>query len=495
VNNLQWSDPAYETIARLISARTGLSFRSDQRHASERGIQRAMKRSQVNSLDRYVELIQYDVQTLNDAIDELTIGETYFFREPKHFAHIRRVILPGIRQLRGEGHQVRIWSAGCASGEEAYSLAIVCEEEGIGETSHILATDISAMALSRAREATYREWSFRGEGAAVAKKYLTFKHDRYKLDERIARRVQFEFLNLALDMYPSFATGTKGLDLILCRNVLIYFDRETVRAVARRLYDSLSDGGWLIAASGDPPMNEFAAFETVLSEDGVFYRRPTTNRTSNFQTLLEKLSEEATATRPIDEETVKFRVDEETVNFGRTASANAGNESHLKLSLAEAKIALDRGEYDQVVELTEGWSSDATACVLHLKALANIDTSLAVKKCKDFVQRHSLSPELQFLHAVLLMELNLDVEAVQAAQSAVFLDRTSPAAHFLLGSILQRRGSIDAAQRHFRNARNLCLSRPRDERVPMAESETAGGLAAAAEKRMVVLDAAKRNKI
>ena len=93
--------------------------------------------------------------------------------------------------------------------------------------------------------------------------------------------MRFEYLNLALDLYPSIATGTRNLDLILCRNVLIYFGRETVKAVARRLFDSLAEGGWLLLAAGDPIIDDYAPFETIVTEKGVAYRRPLAPRLSN----------------------------------------------------------------------------------------------------------------------------------------------------------------------------------------------------------------------
>src|SRR5262249_141034 len=154
--------------------------------------------------------------------------------------------------------------------EEAYSLAILFDQEGLGDSCHLLATDISQKALSRAREAVYGDWSLRGENNTAALPYLipnnpqaprrvfeaagfaperNGKADIYRVIERIRGRAIFQPLNLALDTYPSFANGTWGMDLILCRNVLIYFDRETVRRVAERLYRTLADGGWLVTAA------------------------------------------------------------------------------------------------------------------------------------------------------------------------------------------------------------------------------------------------------
>jgi chemotaxis protein methyltransferase CheR len=156
-------------------------------------------------------------------------------------------------------------------------------------------------------------------------------------------------------------------------------------------------------------------------------------------------------------------------------------------SLREARAALLRGDYDGAVRWIEGHRGDPEACVVHIKALANIDTLRAAHAAAEAAQRHALSPELHYLHAVLLMEVNRDVEAVQAARRAVFLDRSLAIAHFVLGSILQRRGVLPEAQRYFRNARDLCAARPPDEIVPLTDGEAAGRLAAAAEVQLHTL--------
>ena len=163
-------------------------------------------------------------------------------------------------------------AAGCASGEEAYSLAILLLEEGLAGQCRLLATDLSRATLVKARRGIYGAWSLRGEGALAARPYLHGHGNHYVVDEVVRRLVTFDQLNMALDFDPACATGVRGMDLILCRNVLIYFDHKTVRTVARRLYESLAEGGWLITASTDPPLAGEAPFEIVATDHGVFYR-------------------------------------------------------------------------------------------------------------------------------------------------------------------------------------------------------------------------------
>jgi chemotaxis protein methyltransferase CheR len=447
-----------------------------------------MAKSSVADVSQYARLLANDDQTLDDLIVELTVGETYFFREPLQFDYIQRHILSEIHASRGPEHTIRMWSAACASGEEAYSLAILCEQQGLSEATDILATDISSEALAKARQATYSDWSLRGEGGSQAKEFLTLRDGQYHLQQQIRDRVRFEFLNLALDVYPSWITGTKARDLILCRNVLIYFDRDTVRAVAERLYDCLADRGWLILASGDPAIDNYAPYETVVTDAGVFYRKPSSQTVVTPRAHSWGLSANWTSSRNVAAASHPPRDDQRVESAGTPTDRSASGPSPSPLN--EASEALARGDYARAIQLTADQSPDPAACVLRVKAMANIDTQEAEAECGRLAELHPLMAELHYLHGVLLMELHRDEEACQAVQRAVFLDRTLAIAHFLLGSIRQRRGQLEAAQRSFRNARNLCAALPDQEMVTLSDHETNGQLARAAEMHLGMIEAA-----
>jgi chemotaxis protein methyltransferase CheR len=262
--------PPLEDVVAYVTRHTGLAT-ANRRAGLEDGIRRAMARAGVTDPAAYLDLLERDTGALDDLLEELTVGETYFFREPGQFEFLRRTVLP---EFRRSGRRPRAWSAGCATGEEAYSLAILFEQEGLGEAGAILATDLCRSALERARRGVYRPWSLRGEAAALARPYLEATGKCFRVSAAVRRLVTFRPLNLARDDYPSVSTGTTALDLILCRNVLIYFDAETVRRVAARLRAALAPGGWLLTASSDPPLAELAPFATVVTPHGVVYRRP-----------------------------------------------------------------------------------------------------------------------------------------------------------------------------------------------------------------------------
>ncbi|HEX8199986.1 MAG TPA: CheR family methyltransferase, partial [Isosphaeraceae bacterium] len=206
------TEPDIEGLKRWLGEQIGLTFAPGRLADAQRKIHRAMMRAGVPDPVAYGELIRSDNAALDDLIAELTIGETYFFREPGQFQLLRTLVLPELRRRLGYDHILRAWSAACSSGEEAYSLAIVLIEEGLAGRSFLLATDISREALSKARRGSYTKWSLRDEAAHAALPYLRRDDNRYVVDEAVRRRVAFAPLNLARDDYPSVATRTQQMD-------------------------------------------------------------------------------------------------------------------------------------------------------------------------------------------------------------------------------------------------------------------------------------------
>lgn len=459
---LQWSEPGFAEIAGIVATRAGLTFGSTRFESAENGIRRAMTRTGLADFARYQQLLVSDSRVFDDLLAELVIGETYFFRDPAQFEFIRREVLPEVRRRRGAEHVLRSWSAGCASGEEAYSLAMLFEAEGWAGRSHVLGTDISPRALAAARRASYREWSFRGDGASQAMRHVTRRSEEYVVSDALRGRVEFRSLNLALEIYPSVATATTSLDLILCRNVLIYFDAATVANVARRLFESLASGGWLVTGASDPPLGEHAPFETVIAPEGVFLRRgvpavgwtPSSDLVGNeWVARPEPLRRAWESFTPFDD------------------SGCATPIPSLEPATPEITAAVD----------------DVQSRLADVRALANSDASRAEQACADAATRHPLSVELHYLHAVLLLELGQIEAAASAVRRVIYLDRSLALAHFTLGSILRGLGDLDGARRAYRNAKDLCETRPADELVPLSEGEQSGRLKEAAELQLSLL--------
>ena len=478
----------FGALLHWLGDRTGLEFSGHRLPAAETSVRRAMTRAGTTDLEAYRAIVERDGAAFDDLVGELTVGETYFFREVSQFDFLRDTVVPDLRRTRPPNHVIRCWSAACASGEEAYSLAILFAELGLRDRVHLIGTDISRASLARALRATYRSWSFRGAGAERARPYLRALDGEYRLDEAVRRHAAFEYLNLALDTYPSFGNGIWGMDLILCRNVLIYFGRAAIRAVAQRLYASLAEGGWLVTASSDPPLGSEAPFDTVVSASGVYYRRTA-----------------AAAARP---EAPRAWSRRSVGEPARTPFAGARGQRNApdafpKLpqrspaaherdaGLASARDAFARGDYAAAATLTAGLERDAEAAALHVRALANVSPERAVPAAEAAARRHGLSAELQYLLAAILSEVDRVRDALEAIRRVIYLDPSLAIAHFSMGTMLQRLGDLEAARRAFRNARDLCATLEPETVLSMSDGERAGRLAEIAEAHLAVLDSAR----
>ncbi len=208
----------------------------------------------------------------------LTVGETYFFRDPQIFEALKARILPVLIQFRRQcGPTLRIWSAGCATGEEAYSLAILVQRM-IPDFRQwhitILGTDINPHALAKAESGSYGEWSFRNAPDWLKNGYFRpTEKGRYEIIPSVREMVTFAYLNLMEDSYPSLINNTNAMDIIFCRNVLMYFEPAPATQVVRRYCLSLVDGGWLVISPTEGYRIMTETMEMVNFPGAILYRK------------------------------------------------------------------------------------------------------------------------------------------------------------------------------------------------------------------------------
>jgi chemotaxis protein methyltransferase CheR len=439
-----------EDLLALVAEQSGMVFAANRRLEADAGIARAMKRAGTEDLDAYFELVRRDRVGLDGLVDELTIGETHFMRHPDQLELVRREVFAALKRRRGA--PARVWSAGCATGEEAYSLAILLEEEGLDEGAVVLGTDLSAASLEKARAGSYSDYSMRDVGSGFLQDYFFRVRGRCVLVDRIRSKVRFERLNLVgADDYA--AAGASAMDLILCRNVLIYFSHEKVGRIAARLFDSLVEGGVLLTAGADPILSEYAPFEVEVTRVGLVYRRPRLD---------------ATETAP-----------------PRLARAVPSPLS----SPHEARRAQDREEPAPIVTLPcvrPALEQEAFARVMRHANASGAEAAERIAQAA--LRRQPLDAPLHYLRASLLLSLDREEEAEREVQRALYLEPSLAIAHFLLGTILRKRGAYPLARRAFRNVRDICAARPSDEDVAAGAGEKAAALHLAASAEMVRLE-------
>ena len=452
----------------FVRRRTGLALTDPGRPAA--AIRRAMAQVRIRDADRYRELLESDPVLLDALLAELTVGESYFLRERGQLDFIGQEVIPEIRQRRGAGHVIQAWSAGCAGGEEAYSLAILADQIGAGVAVRVLGTDIARERLDFARRGVYGKWSLRGVPAHVMERYFRQRGRSVEVAPEIRAAVAFRHLNLVDENWHSAGVELGRMDLVLCRNVLIYFDPAAIDRVARRLVDSLSDEGWLFLGASDPILTDIVPCDVVITGAGIAYRRKPRERGSSHRRWQSSgqmgwsdaaLSTTSTTPEPA-REAAAAAIHEKIPPL--TAESHSASARRLEEHFAGMRAAYEGAEYVQVTVratqyVTEN-ADDVGGWILLVRSLANLGRlEEAGVACAVALDRHRTSAELTYLHALLLREAGYTADAIAALRRALYLDHRFVAAHLALGDLFAARGDLDAASRSFRNAERL-LQRP-----------------------------------
>lgn len=241
--------------------------------------ERRMKAVQARSLREYFGVLTLDAEReaeLRHLLQEITVGETRFFRNPSQLEALRKVVIPSIVRARSSfsSRRFRAWSAGCATGEEPYTLAMVLLEEGAGAlagwTVEVVATDWNAQSLVKAREGIYRNESLRDLPPQYKQKYFRAQDDRFRLCDEVKSCVSFHGLNLLDDSRLLFI---KDLDVIFCSNVLIYYEGALKRRIVQHFYHNLLPPGYLFLGESESLFGLSGDFRLVHLPGATAYRK------------------------------------------------------------------------------------------------------------------------------------------------------------------------------------------------------------------------------
>jgi chemotaxis protein methyltransferase CheR len=483
-------------LADFVTAQLGLSFPMKRWRDLERGIAAAAREFGFGREEACIEWLLSSSLTRNQVeilASHLTVGETYFFREKKSFEVLEQNVLPEvIRSRRGGEQRLRIWSAGCATGEEPYSLAILLRRM-LPDVSDwnitILATDINLRFLSKAAEGVYTEWAFRGTPRWIKESYFEEKKEGvYEILDHIKRMVTFSHLNLAGDPYPSLLNNTNAMDIIFCRNVLMYFAPERAKKVVQDLYKTLMDGGWLLVSPSETSHVLFPQFRTIIFPDVIIYKKDSVKSSVAEKVVLKENPSytppaEAALTLP---QASGFSV-ERTPEIVPVQVGEDGTVQELQAAepvqtaYMEALSLYEEGRYAQAAEILRAPSLNdqetPRAITLLVRTYANQGRlTEALEWCESAIATDKLEPELHYLHANILQERGVTEEAIASLKKALYLSPDFVLAHFALGNLLLREGRSRAANKHFENALSLLGAYDPEEILPESEGMTAGRL-------------------
>jgi chemotaxis protein methyltransferase CheR len=467
----------------LVRDHSGIDIGETRRADLERAVQRALAASELPgpaALHAWMSQPSAGKELRDALILELAIGETHFFRNTPQFEALEKTVLPELIDRHRHARRLRLWSAGCATGEEPYSLAILLHRLIPDLESWdvlVLATDINRQALAKAQAGRYGDWSFREVPPFFQETYFARHGREFEIAPHIRRMVTFAPLNLVRDPYPSWTNHTADLDLILCRNVFIYFHEDTVRHVADRFHEALADGGWLGVGHAEYSQRTFGSFCVRNLPGAIMYQKShpqhlpgSSQRQAGRANCGEAGQHPAQRNAPLrivaapdaPKDTGHTAVLEQSFGDSPCATGGpfsptvkSGEEGGIPGALEQARSSASRGDIDNA----ERW----------------LDIALA---------QEPLSAPAHYLRGLIYEEQGKLSAALAALRRSVYADPDFVIGHFALYGLLVRLRQDERAGKVLTTVAGLLSRRDATYQIPEGDGLTAGGLFEAIRQRL-----------
>lgn len=253
----------YEVFKRRIHRKTGLNLDSYKQEQMERRLRSFMERVGAGSFQEYYRMLDQDEALMRQFMDRVTINVSEFFRNPDQFKVFREKVLP---ELTSRSREIKVWSAGCSNGQEPYTLAMCLQDAGVRKPNSIIATDLDVKALEFAKAGVYSSADAKNVDPEKRRKWFAVTGDKLAVNGQLKEMIEFRKLDLLNDAYPS------GVDLIVCRNVVIYFTELAKARLYRNFYLALKPGGYLFVGGTE----RVCGYSEIgyANPFPFFYRRP-----------------------------------------------------------------------------------------------------------------------------------------------------------------------------------------------------------------------------
>ncbi len=437
--NLGRTDPAFEELKAFLVSATGNFRLSAKDSPVQEKVRGRLRQNGLSSLGEYLELLKdgkVGKRELDSLIAELTVGETFFFRHPDHFDALRDHALPAVLKRNEQSRQLRIWSAGCANGAEAYSIAILVHcllgERLADWNVTIVGSDINRTFLAEAEAASYSAWTLRGVPQEQVVGFFVRSGSHWAVRDNYRQNVRFVYHNLIKDEVPSIHNNIFAFDIVFCRNVMIYFDGATNRVLAGRINQVLVDDGWLFVGSTDFNPHLDATFAVEKRSGAIVYRKRQQPASSVRQI---KVIVPAADSRP---------------GRARPAARNVIDVSPRRRcqTAKQTRVQQGAGDLAAIVELANRG-----------------DWENASRQCREILAAEPFNAAAHYFHALVLLSTGATVEAEQALRRAIYLDRAFALAHYQLGLARKEAHDFAGGIKAFRNALDALGNTPDDQAI------------------------------
>ncbi len=440
------SDTEFTNLTKVIERKTGLMFTREKQRELQIKLDKLKTTVIPNSTSELICAAKESNDVLQKIVNVLTVGESYFFRNKPHFSVLRKHVFPRLIEDAQRTKSLHIWCAGCAGGEEPYSIAILLKDEFPFTQEwniKLTATDINTDFLTRARAGVFRKWSFRGVDESIIRKHFDSKdNEEFFLHDDIKQAVNFQRFNL-FDFLNGERLFEDRVDLLLCRNVLIYFPFQISDRIVSEFSEVLRPGGYLFVGHSEA-FPALGNLEAIYSDATYYYRKHQADSEIPIP-----VSVPLTASIPglgISSAVVRNSMMPKSGFFRRVSKLPS------ILPFFNVKETLDKAR-----ELADnGCTADALSMLQRL-------TEGELR----------LDHRAHFLSALIADQAGYSIRASDSLKRAIFLQKNFVVGHYYLGVICLREGNNIDAKRHLKNVVKLL-----DELQPDTELEEAEGLTA-----------------
>jgi chemotaxis protein methyltransferase CheR len=470
-------------LRKLITNYSGLGEAIQSDSALEQAVAQRLAAHRLDSFATYWALLQRGAvrnSEMNNLVQLITNKETFFFRERHHFSVLNNQVLPDL--FAGGKQMLRVWSAGCATGEEPYSLAIALLEYQARHGSfaaEVIGTDIDVRALEQARKGCYGRRAVRNVSEALLKKHFLFDGQIYCVAPEVAELVRFEVYNLAEDYHP---LDLVNLDIVFCRNVTIYFDDAARDRLNARLAASLREGGYLFVASAETMGHNRGRLELVSTENTFLFRRrrsPTapqapapkpelelpSSRLARFTSTRPQVSPRLVSAAPVSAPEPLPPPSSSWLQgpSGRASTADPHLDSVTVLKRAYS--AFQEQAYDAAMLELERLPHDPPVwleayCLRAAILLQQSHLDEAESMCQTVLAHDLWHADAHFLLGLILRQQGQAEAAVQSLKQAIYLQPTHRHAHFFLAETYRDLGAPEEARSEYDNTLNILRHRP-----------------------------------
>lgn len=437
---------------------------------------KCMPREYIDSL----QICNDDSPLLNYLVVHITVGETYFYRDISQMQLLMNEVLPKmIKKKRDENDlTLRIWSAGCSTGDEIYTIAMMLTEllnDSNQWTIDLLGTDINTLSLRKAVNAHYSEWSMRSIPANLKQKYFIKEGNVYKLLDHIRNMVKFTYVNLNNDVYPSMFNRTNSQDLILCRNVLIYFDNTIIQKIMNKFSQSLNPGGYLLLGASDPVLN-YNANADFQYHPGMLFSRALMNNQQKQLRQAEQAKQAEQVRQVKREKQTEAKVAQKNIQPAspsiskREVETNLNNIPKERFNQNKIMQLLEHGDWQSILDVLQDNTLDISKSETYMyakaTALANLGKLVeAVRLFQTLLLAHPTNKYSHFTYALALLELNKMEDAELELRKSIFLDRNFVIGYYQLGLLLMRNRKHEAGLKCLKNALAIAVTKNSTEPV------------------------------